>query len=267
MSEALRTEGVCFSYDSKQVVESMDLNVTRGEIVGVIGKNGSGKTTLLRLIAGWLKPGAGEVSLFGRSLDGMNSNGRAKALALLSQSAEFTMDTSVFELVLLGRAPYLGRFQEPERADLEMVRWAMEMTDTRAFSLKPVSSLSAGERQRVMISRVLAQGTPILLLDEPTSYLDIAHQRMVMDNIAWLRKERGTTVLLVSHDVNLTSHYTDRVLLMADGRKVAWGPGLEVLTKNNLKDTYGVDLVIEERQGKKIILEWEDGETRVPWDQ
>jgi len=267
MKEALTIEDVCFSYDSKRVVGNLNFRAAEGEIVGVIGKNGSGKTTLLRLIAGWLKPESGEVKLFGRNVATMNTVERARTLAFLSQSSEFTMDMRVYELILLGRAPYLGRFQEPGSTDLEMTRWAMEMTDTWAFRSSPVSSLSAGERQRVMMSRALAQGTPVLLLDEPTSNLDIAHQRMVMDNITWMRKEKRTTVVLVSHDVNLTSRYTDSVLLMAEGRKVAWGPGPEVLTRGNLKDTYGVDLVIEERRGKKIVLQWENGDTCAPWEQ
>ncbi|MFQ6102873.1 MAG: ABC transporter ATP-binding protein [Candidatus Glassbacteria bacterium] len=266
MSYAIRVEEVSFKYDSKQVIYDLSFGVEEGEALGIIGKNGSGKTTLLRLIAGWLHPQRGGIEVFGRKIREMSDNERSRTLALLSQSVEFSFETSVFEMILLGRAPYIGRFQEPRPVDIEVVKWAMELTDTWELRKIPVSQLSAGERQRAMISRAFAQQTPILLLDEPTSNLDIAHQRMVMDNISWLRKERNITVMLVSHDVNLTSRYSDRMLMMTEGRKVALGPGLEVLTGSNLRATYGVDLVIEERGGRKVVLEWENGGKLVPWE-
>ncbi len=267
MSEAVTADRVGFSYGSNQVISDLSFEVEEGEILGIIGMNGSGKTTLLRLIAGWLEPDDGEIRVFDRSVGNLSGSERAKTIGLLSQSVEFAFDTGVLEMVLLGRSPYLGRFEEVRPHDIEVAQWAMEMTDTWEFREKPVSSLSAGERQRILIARSIAQSTPILLLDEPTSNLDIAHQRMVMDNISWMQKEKNTTVLFVSHDVNLTCRYADRILLLGEGKRIAWGPGSEVLTRGNLRDTFGVDLVIEERAGRKIILEWENGETHAPWEQ
>jgi iron complex transport system ATP-binding protein len=265
VTPAVVIDSVDFSYEARQVLQGISFSVEEGEIAGIIGKNGSGKTTLLRLIAGWLQPSGGRIEVKGKKVKAMAARERARTIAVLSQSWETIFHLSARDVVLLGRAPYLRRFEETRPLDLRSAEWAMEMTDTLELGDRPMSLLSSGERQRVMISRVLAQEAPVLLLDEPTSGLDIAHQRTVMDNISWLVKEKRLAVVLVSHDVNMAGRYADRLLMMADGRKTAWGPCPGVITKENLRETYGVELVVEERDGKKIVLEWEDGGRRATW--
>jgi iron complex transport system ATP-binding protein len=263
---AIKVDAVDFSYNARNVIRGISFSVGEGEVAGVIGKNGSGKTTLLRLIAGWLAPAGGVIEVKGKRVKDMAARERARIIAVLSQTWESAFDLKARDVVLLGRAPYLGRFEETRPIDLDTARWAMEMTDTWELRERPVSLLSAGERQRVMISRVLAQEAPVLLLDEPTSGLDIAHQKMVMNNLSWLVKAKRTAVVLVSHDVNMAGRYADRLLMMADGKKTAWGTCPGVITAENLRETYGLDLVVEERQGRKIVLEWEDGGRRATWE-
>lgn len=266
MGALILVEAVGFSYAAKEVIRGISFDVAAGEVLGIIGKNGSGKTTLLRLLAGWLRPASGRIEVKGRTVGGMPAHERARTVAILSQAWEPAFELRAREAVLLGRAPYLGRFEETRPVDLDVSRWAMEMTDTWELRERPVSLLSAGERQRVMISRVLAQETPVLLLDEPTANLDIAHQRMVMDNISWLVRAKGVTVVLVSHDVNMAARYADRLLMIAEGRKIALGATPGVITPENLRETYGLDLVVEERKDGKVVLEWEGGGRRATWE-
>lgn len=263
---AIRVDSLSFSYGSEGVIDELSFEVAAGEILGVIGKNGSGKTTLLRLLTGWLTASSGTVEIFGEDAGRMTRNRRARTLSLLNQMTEVSFEIRVNDLVLLGRAPFLGRFQESGPDDIELGRWAMELTGVWDFRSRSVMELSAGERQRVMISRAVAQDAPILLLDEPTSALDIAHQKLIMENLFWLKKTKGKTIVLVTHDVNLVSRYADRVLMLSEGRRVAWGPCSEAIEENNLRKTFEVSLVIEERHGKKIVLEWENGGQPVAWD-
>jgi iron complex transport system ATP-binding protein len=263
---AVRVDGLRFSYGEIEVIEGLTFDVPGGEILGVIGRNGCGKTTLLRLLTGWLRRSSGTVEVFGQDVERMTRDRRAKTLSLLTQIADVSFEIRVADLVLLGRAPYLGRFQESGPDDHEIIRWAMELSDVWDFRNRSITELSAGERQRVMIARTIAQDTPVLFLDEPTSALDIAHRKLVMENLFWLRKKKGKTILLVTHDVNLTGRYADRVLMIAGGKRVAWGPCSEVIDETSLRETFGVDLVVEERHGTKVVLEWENGEHSVPWN-
>ncbi len=265
-SRAIRADALRFSYGEKAVVDDLSFDVPAGEILGIIGRNGSGKTTLLRLMTGWLRRDSGNVEVFGEDIERMTRGRRARTISLLTQLTDVSFEIRVIDLVLLGRAPYLGKFQESGSDDLEIIRWAMELAEVWDFRNRSVTELSAGERQRVMIARTVAQDTPLLLLDEPTSALDIAHQKLVMENLFWLKKTKGRTILLVTHDVNLAGRYADRVLMIESGKRVAWGPSSDVIRESNLRRTFGVDLVVEERHGKKVVLEWEDGGAPAPWE-
>lgn len=203
-----------------------------------MGPNGCGKTTLLRCIGGLLKPTAGRVLLDGREVDGFAPRELARQLAFVRQHPQTDFDFSAFEIVLMGRNPYQRRLQNESQADWDIVERCMRQTGTWHLRLAVPSQMSGGELQRVMIARALAQDTPLLLMDEPVSSLDIAHQLEVM---RLLRSATEKTILIVIHDLNLALQFCDRLLLLHDGKALYHGPIADGLTPENIRTVYGVD--------------------------
>lgn len=246
---AVAVQDVSFAYEEAAVLEGISFRVEEGDYCVIIGPNGSGKTTLLKLLCGLLKPRAGSIRLFGAPL----SRGRRKALArlaaLVPQAASTEAPFRVEEFVLLGRAPHQGLLGLETPEDLAIAREAMAFTGTAHLASRRLDRLSGGERQRVLIARAVCQRPRILLLDEPTAYLDLAHQAQIMDLMEALRAERGVTVVLVSHDVNLAAMYASRMLLLSAGRILAEGPPGEVIAKGPLEEAYGCRLMVETAPG------------------
>lgn len=202
-----------------------------GRVTGVLGPNGSGKSTLFSLLCGLKKPDAGEALLFGKNLSALSVRQRAKTLAFVPQRSGMEFDFTVLDVVLMGRQPYRRRFSSDPAEDGDIARWAMEQTGVLGFSGRPVTGLSGGEWQRVLIARALAQKTPALLLDEPVTGLDVRHQLSVLEIARRMAKDEGKTVLCVLHDLNLAAHYCDELLLLKNGKKVAFGTPKEVLSR------------------------------------
>ncbi len=242
----LEIENLSCGYDSEFILEGIDFDVSDKELVGVIGPNGSGKTTLLRAITRILRLRKGKILLGGRNIWQTKLKELAKTIAVVPQVFG-GIDMNVEDFILLGRIPHLKRLQffESER-DYRIAERSMELTDTLKFKDKLLSEISGGERQLVLIARALTQEPKLLLLDEPTSHLDIAHQIGILDLIKRLNGELGLTVIMVLHDLNLASEYCDRLILLDRGKLYKTGTAEEILTYQIIEDVYKTKVVIRE---------------------
>jgi len=237
--QALSAEGLSYSVEAQTLLDNVRLHAKQGQFVGLIGPNGAGKSTLLRALSGMLKHQHGAVLLEGTDLRSLSSRDVAASMALVSQIAPYTHGFTSFELVLMGRYPHLGRFQIEDSEDSRIARDAMRQTDTERFADRTLDTLSGGERQRVFVSRALAQQPRILLLDEPTSNLDVFHQLKVLDLVRQLVND-GLTAVAAIHDLYMAARYCDRLVLLSAGRVLAEGMPEEVLTPDAVESAFGV---------------------------
>jgi iron complex transport system ATP-binding protein len=240
----LEAEDVSSGYGRRGVLSGVSLALGRGELVGVIGPNGSGKTTLVRVLSGVLVPRSGSVRLDGRPLPEYSRRALARRLAVMPQDPTIEFPFTALEVVLMGRAPHLPPLGFPRATDLAVARQAMARLDLAGIDDRPLDRLSGGERQRVLLARALAQEPQVLLLDEPTTHLDLRHQTEIYEVVRALARERGTAVLSVLHDLNLAALYCDRLVLLAQGRVAGSGPPEAVLTPDALDRAYGVRVYV-----------------------
>ena len=252
----LSVEGVTLGYAERTVVEDVDLDVASGRITCIVGANACGKSTLLRAMARLLKPRAGRVVLDGKDLHAMPTKQVARTLGLLPQSPIAPEGIVVADLVARGRHPHQGVLARWTSADEEAVAEALRLTDTAALADRCVDELSGGQRQRVWIAMALAQQTDLLLLDEPTTFLDVSHQVDVLDLLTDLNRQRGTTIVMVLHDLNLAARYADHLVAVRAGRLHAAGDPAAVLTVDVVRDVFGMDSQVVEDpvSGKPIVL-------------
>ena len=231
-------------------MKDVSFTANAGECVAILGINGVGKSTLLKCINRIIKPSAGEVCVDGESMRNMSAGDMAKNVGYVSQSCEFA-DSTVFDAVLLGRKPYI-RWDVTEN-DLEIVRSVLDTLSLTEFASRNINELSGGERQKVSIARALAQQTPILLFDEPTSNLDIKNQIEVLDIIKKIVREKKLTAVVTIHDLNLALRFADRFLIMKDGAVYSFG-GSDVLTSDSIYDVYGVHAALMEYGHHRVVI-------------
>ncbi|NHV96669.1 MAG: ABC transporter ATP-binding protein [Thaumarchaeota archaeon] len=237
--------GVECYYGSVKVLENVRFTIGSGELVGLLGPNGSGKTTLLKAISGALRPKAGAVYLNEAEIFGMKSREVARNIAVVPQNTDVNFDFTALDIVLMGRHPHLSRFKLESEKDLTVAKNAMKLTNTWHLAERRISELSGGERQRVIIARALAQEPKVLLLDEPTTHLDINSQLEIMDLLKELCIQRGLILLTVFHDFNLAARYCDTIILLNKGKIVSIGRVDEALTSENIKKVFQVDAVVK----------------------
>lgn len=237
--------GVECYYGSVKVLENVSFTIGSGELVGLLGPNGSGKTTLLKAISGALRPKAGAVYLNEAEIFGMKSREVARNIAVVPQNTDVNFDFTALDIVLMGRHPRLSRFKLEGEKDLTVAKNAMKLTNTWHLAERRISELSGGERQRVVIARALAQEPKVLLLDEPTTHLDINSQLEIMDLLKELCIQRGLILLTVFHDFNLAARYCDAIILLNKGKIVSIGRVDEALTSENIKKVFQVDAVVK----------------------
>jgi len=238
-------QNVFAGYGAKIVLHDVTVELQGGNFLGLIGPNGSGKTTLLRLASGVLPARRGSVRLRGDNLHEVARREIARIMAFLPQDIALTFAFTVREVVLMGRSPHLSRFVQESREDMKIVDRAMELAGIAHLADRIVSEISGGERQRAFIAMCLAQQPEVLLLDEPTNHLDIAHQLSILDLIRTLNRERGMTVVSVFHDLNLAAEYCEKVVVMNDGRVVAFGTPEETLTAEMIRNVFGAEVVTQ----------------------
>ena len=238
MSAAVDARGVVVVLGGAEILHGVDLRVATGEWVTIIGPNGAGKSTLLRAVGGLLPVVSGSISLFGTALPKLKRRERARLVATVPQSPVVPPGVAVFDYVLLGRTPYVPPLGRESRRDLDAVHDVLRRLDLEPFAGRPLETLSGGERQRVFLARALAQGATLVLLDEPTTALDIGHQQEVLELVDELRRDGGLTVVSTMHELSIAGEYADRMVLLADGRVAAAGPPAEVLTEELLARHY-----------------------------
>jgi iron complex transport system ATP-binding protein len=247
----------------KSVLDGVDLHVAQGEWLSVVGPNGAGKSTLLRVIAGLLD-GGGDLHLAGRPARSLARRERAQLVALVPQSPVIPDGMRVVDYVLLGRTPHIRALGVEGVRDVAAVHDALVHLDLVGLADRDVGTLSGGERQRVLVARALAQGSPIVLLDEPTTALDVGHQQQVLELIDQLRREHHLTVLTTMHDLTLAGQYAERLVLLDSGRVVVDGAADEVLTEENLARYYGAKVRIIHDGGHPVVLPLRDASTPDP---
>jgi iron complex transport system ATP-binding protein len=250
----IEVRGLTVAYNGRPVLEEVDLTVGPGEMVAVIGPNGAGKTSLLRAIAGTVRARAGEVLVEGRPMRELPRREAARLLAMVPQDPVIPRGMTAFEYVLLGRTPHIGYWGAESAGDHLRAGEALERLGASGFADRPMERLSGGERQRIVLARALAQDAGALLLDEPTTGLDIGHQQTVLGLVDGLRRERGIAVLGAFHDLTLAGQYSDRMVLLVEGRVEAEGPPHRVLQPATLARFSGARVVVLEGPGGEPLV-------------
>jgi len=249
---AIDVQNLSHAYGDLPVLNNITFAVSKGDFFIIIGPNGSGKTTLMKVISGILRPQNGQLEIMGRSIDNYTRKNLAQTIAFVPQTIPVDFPFTVTEIVLMGRSPYLGMLGLEQEIDLEIAQQAINFTGIEHLAHRKLDQLSGGEQQRVFIARAICQQPQVILLDEPTSSLDLAHQVRLMDLMERLKADKGVTVVMVSHDVNLAAMYGNRLLLLNQGQIMRLGTPEEVLTFQTLEETYGCTLLVDESPLGKI---------------
>lgn len=241
----LKVSNLTCGYDGRRILKGISFEVNKGDFLGIIGPNGAGKTTLFRAMTKILPILEGKIIYDGKDLTKISNKELAKKVAVLPQILEIIFPFTVLEFVKMGRFPHLERFEKIKATDLEVVEKALEVTDVLPLKDRKINELSGGERQRVILAQSLAQEPQLLLLDEPTTHLDISHQVDILDVVRKLSKEKNLTIIAILHDLNLASEYCERLILLKEGKIFKAGTPQEVLTYQNIEDVYKTVVVVD----------------------
>lgn len=256
-----RLEGkqLTINYGDRDIVRHLDVTIPDGKVTSIIGPNGCGKSTLLKALSRIIDVKHGEVVLDGKNIHQQPTKEVAKKIAILPQSPDVADGLSVAELVSYGRFPYQKGFGRLTAEDRKEIDWAMRVTGTYDFKEKNVNDLSGGQRQRVWIAMALAQKTDIIFLDEPTTYLDIAHQLEILELVRTLNEQENCTIVMVLHDINQAIRFSDHIIAMKNGDIIASGNTVEVLTKSVLETVFNIDaeLGTDPRNGKPMLITYD----------
>jgi len=255
----LYTDDLSIGYGEQLIVKDLSVQIPNQKITTIIGPNGCGKSTLLKAITRIISHQSGAVVLDGKNVSKENTKILAKKMAILPQTPESASGLTVGELVSYGRFPYQTGFGRLSKKDYEVIDWALKVTNTSSFKYLPVDSLSGGQRQRVWIAMALAQETEIIFLDEPTTYLDMAHQLEVLELLQRLNQEEKRTIVMVLHDLNQAARFADYIVALKDGQIVKAGPCEEVITKEVLRGVFNIDAEIglDPRTSKPMCITYD----------
>lgn len=245
MKKTIKAQGITFKYDERIILKQLNFVIKEKSFLSIIGPNGSGKSTLLKIMGKNLMPDYGNIIFGDKDLKDYTAKGLAQEMAVVPQSTEVNYNFTVEDIVLMGRHPHLKRFQREGSEDFARVREAMELTNTWYLKDRFINQISGGERQRVIIARALAQEPEVILLDEPTSALDIHHQMEILDLLKHLNQDKGVTIIAVLHDLNLAARYSKEILLLHEGNMITMGTTEEVITVENLKKAYDIDMIVD----------------------
>ncbi|MCC6712764.1 MAG: ABC transporter ATP-binding protein [Candidatus Dadabacteria bacterium] len=255
METIIECREVGFSYGPRRILGEITLSFGKGSMHGILGANGAGKSTLLKLLTGALRPEAGEVLYRGKPLRSFGQRAAARKIAYIPQDPVFAFPFTVTEVVLMGRAPYIGRFEFERESDLEMARRAMETVGISHLDKRLISEISSGERQLASIARALVQEPEVMILDEPATFLDIRHRSEIMNILKRLRDERGILIIAATHDIFGALYYFDEIIMIREGRVFAEGNVAEVVTGENLSALYGTGVAVRKEDGKVFVYQ------------
>jgi iron complex transport system ATP-binding protein len=245
MNHILDTRNISLSFRNKSILQDVSLEVSAGEFFVIIGPNGAGKTCLLKILSGLQKAQQGSITIKGKSITEYSRRSLSQIMAIVPQHIEVGFPFTVADTVIMGRTPHLGILGMESKNDFHITEEAMEFTEVSHLADRKLFQLSGGELQRVIIARAICQQPEIILLDEPTTALDPAHQLKIMDLMERFRRQHNTTIIMVSHDLNLASMYGDRLLLLKEGRVVETGEPKAVLNKSLLEESYGCQMMVD----------------------
>ena len=248
----LEAKNLKAGYGSGDIVRDIDLNIAKGEFVCILGPNGSGKSTLIKALQGLLKDIAGEVRIDGDDLFQLTRREVARRIAFVPQAADLTFEFSVLEVVAMGRYARQGRIAGVSAADRRVIQAVLDMVEVSHLQEKKVGHLSGGERQRVLIARALAQDTPLLCLDEPSSHLDLNYGLEVFEILERLQKEEKKTILATEHNINLVIPFAHKIIFLKEGRIQAQGEPAGMITQGHIKDVFRADVDIRENRYSKL---------------
>jgi len=259
MMATLNTSHLDIAYEDRLIVQDLNISIPQGKITALVGANGSGKSTILKTMARILHPKGGSVLLDGKSIHKQSTREVAKQLAILPQNPTAPEGLTVYELVSYGRFPHQKGFGGLKSEDRDVINWAIEATGMNEFSDRALEHLSGGQRQRAWIAMALAQETDILFLDEPTTFLDMAHQLEVLQLLEELNAESGRTIVMVVHDLNHAARYAHHMIAIKKGQAIAVGAPEEVVTSEVLREVFGIeaDIVTDPRSGVPLCLPYE----------
>ena len=255
MSGIIKVENLSFGYRLQAtILKDISFEVMPGTFLAIAGPNGAGKTTLLNLLCALLRPEVGSIKIDAARIESYSVKKLAQKIAVVRQEFVPVFDFTVAEMVSMARTPYLGTFGFESKADKQIVAEALEMTDTAHFASRPLAELSGGERQRVFIARALAQSTAILLLDEPTSFLDLKHQVAIYDLLKATQLEKGKTIVVVTHDINLAAQYCDEILLLGADSSYHIGKAEDIFSPEQIEKVFGVRTFVGKVGAEKFFL-------------
>ncbi len=254
MTPIIEIKNLSFNYGSEAIIKNLSLGIAAGSFLAIAGPNGAGKTTLLNLICGFIKPDSGNILIDSKPLKGYSAKMLARQIAVVRQEFVPVFDFKVAEIVSMARTPYLSTLCFESQEDKEIINQAMEITDTARFADRSMRNLSGGERQRVFIARALAQQSPILLLDEPTSFLDLKHQVDIFDLLKEAQTKTNKTIVSITHDINLANQYCDSALLMSPDKKYHIGSPDEVFNQERISEVFGVKTVMGTVKGCNFFM-------------
>lgn len=255
MENVISIKNLHWSYGKDQVLKKIDLDIEKGKFHTILGPNGSGKTTLFKIITKMLETD-NSVFLESKSLNDYSYKELAKKISIVPQNTVIEFDFSVMDIVLMGRAPYLKRFETESRKDLELAEEALKLVDIWHLKDKNIQEISGGERQRAIIARAIAQNAQIMLLDEPVSHIDLRYQIELLDSIKRLNRKKNLTIVMILHDLNLASEYSDNIFLLKKGEVYSKGNPSDVLTKENIEYVYRVkvNLINNPQTDKPLVV-------------
>lgn len=255
----ISTKNLNISYGNLYIVKDLNLNIPKGKITTIIGANGCGKSTVLKTIARIIQPKSGDIYINDKNIKEQSSKDLAKTMAVLPQSPQAPSGLTVEELIAYGRFPHQKVFGKLKKEDTDIVTWALEVTGIDEFRDRPIEALSGGQRQRAWIAMALAQQTDILVLDEPTTYLDLAHQLEVLNLLEELNRTQGTTIVMVIHELNNAARFADHMIGVKKGKIVCQGDAYEVMTKENLRELFNIDaeIVQDPRTQKPVCITYD----------
>lgn len=248
----LQVDALSFEYKKKPILTDISLTVRKGQMISIVGPNGTGKTTLIKCLAGIQRPSCGTILINGKDAFGMHRRDHARCVGYVPQSSPSKFPITVFEAVLMGRRPYIT--WKPTQTDFQKTAQVIESMNLKDIALRDFDKLSGGQKQKVLLARAIAQETDVLLLDEPTSNLDLKHQLEVLEMISSLVRTKQVAAILAMHDLNLASRFSNRVVMMKEGQILCSGTPGEVMTVENISTVYGVHAVVSQNEGHPYVL-------------